>query len=67
MTCDVEFAVDDISDIVWNPSSFTHLAISPKKKKVILALAEAHTGRTSRNTFDDFIEGKGQGLIILLQ
>ena len=63
----MEFAVDDISDIVWNPSSFAYLALSPQKKDLVLALAEAHLGRTSDHTFDDFVIGKGQGLIILLQ
>ncbi len=47
--------------------SFVRLAIPFKKKEVIQALAEAHTGQGSEHTFDDFVVGKGLGLIILLQ
>ena len=63
----VEFAVADIKDINWNPASFAQLAIPTKQKEVIQALAEAHTSRQTDHTFDDFIIGKGLGLIILLQ
>ena len=59
--------VDDITDIVWNPSSFDNLAIPATKKKVITALAKAHISRASDDVIDDFVEGKGQGLITLLQ
>ena len=67
MPCEVEFLVDNMQPIVWNPSSFENLTIPPEKKTVITALAEAHLSRTSDNKFDDFIEGKGQSLIALLQ
>ena len=30
---EVEFVVDDIKDIVWNPSSFENFAVPPAKKK----------------------------------
>ena len=59
--------VDDITDIVWNPSSFDNLAIPTTKKKVITALAKAHISRAPDDVIDDFVEGKGQGLITLLQ
>jgi hypothetical protein len=59
--------MDDISNIVWNPSSFANLAIPSQKKQLVLALAEAHLGETSDQTFDDFVIGKGRGLIMLLQ
>ncbi|KAL8800740.1 MAG: hypothetical protein Q9182_004945 [Xanthomendoza sp. 2 TL-2023] len=62
-----EFVVDDITEIVWNPSSFDNLAILATKKKVITALAKAHMSRVSDDVIDDFVEGKGQGLITLLQ
>lgn len=65
--CIAEFAVADIKDIIWNPAAFTELAIPTKKKEVIQALAEAHTSREIDHTFDDFVVGKGLGLIILLQ
>lgn len=58
--------VDDITEIVWNLSSFDNLAIPATKKKVITALAKAYISRVSDDIIDDFMEGKGQGLIILL-
>jgi len=67
MLYEVEFVVDDIRDIVWNPSSFDNLSIPAAKKKVITALAKAHMSRASDDVIDDFVEGKGQGLITLLQ
>ncbi|KAI4131516.1 MAG: hypothetical protein LQ341_006356 [Variospora aurantia] len=51
----LEFAVDDISNIVWNPSSFANLAIPSQKKQLILALAQAHLGKTSDHMFDNFV------------
>ena len=63
----VEFVVNNIKDIVWNPSSFDNLAIPAAKKKVITALAKSHMSRASDDVIDDFVEGKGQGLITLLQ
>ncbi|KAL9629437.1 MAG: hypothetical protein Q9164_006881 [Protoblastenia rupestris] len=62
----LEFVVDDIKAIVWNPSSFDNLAIPAAKKKVITALAKAYMSRASGDGIDDFVEGKGQGLIALL-
>ena len=63
----MEFVVDNIKAVVWNPSSFDNLAIPAAKKKVITALAKAHISRASGDVVDDFVEGKGQGLITLLQ
>jgi len=40
---------------------------SPPRKNLVLALAKAHLGETSDHTFDDFVVGKGRGLIMLLQ
>ena len=62
-----EFAVADIKDINWNPAAFAQLAIPSKQKEVIQALTEAYTSRGPDYTFDDFIVGKGLGLIVLLQ
>ncbi|KAI4103533.1 MAG: hypothetical protein L6R37_003750 [Teloschistes peruensis] len=62
----IEQNIDDITEIVWNPSSFDNLAIPATKKRVITALAKAHMSRASDDVIDDFVEGKGQGLITLL-
>ena len=42
------------------------LVIPTNQMGVIHALAEAHTSRDTDHTFDDFVLGKGLGLIILL-
>lgn len=63
----MEFVVDNIKAVIWNPSSFDNLVIPAAKKKVITALTKAHMSRASGDVIDDFIEGKGQGLITLLQ
>ena len=65
--CVAEFAVADIKNISWNPAAFAQLSIPSKQKEVIQALAEAHISRGPHHTFDDFVVGKGMGLIILLQ
>ncbi len=62
----MEFAVADITEISWNVSLFDNLAIQPEKKKLIRALTKSHTSQATRSSFDDFVAGKGQGLIILL-
>jgi phosphopentomutase len=43
------------------------LAIPEDKKKVIKSLTESRVRATTKGKFDDIIEGKGQGVIILLQ
>jgi hypothetical protein len=67
LTYVVEFAVAGIEDIEWSPLPFNCLTISDGQREVIMALAEAHTSRVSGATFDDFVEGKGRGLNVLLQ
>ena len=67
LTCLVEFAVAYTSDIDWDESSFGRLAIPGDTKKAIQALSKAHLGRDSDVHFEDFVAGKGRGLIVLLQ
>ncbi|KAF2455229.1 P-loop containing nucleoside triphosphate hydrolase protein [Lineolata rhizophorae] len=62
----VGFAVANIRPISWNPGSFAHLAIPRDKKDMLRAVAEAYSGGDSGPAFDDFIQGKGRGLITLL-
>jgi hypothetical protein len=60
-------AVTDIKEIDWKQAALDDLHIPPKKKKAVQALSEAHVKRASTNSFDDVVEGKGQGFIVLLQ
>ncbi|GAB7365488.1 hypothetical protein MBLNU230_g6561t1 [Neophaeotheca triangularis] len=59
------FEVDNISDMVWNDQAFDQLVMSNRRKRMIHALVERNQKQGPR--FDDFIQGKGQGLIMLLQ
>jgi hypothetical protein len=75
----VEFAVADITDIEWSSLPFDCLKISNEQREVIMARAkvdvgdnaeagaEAQISQVPGAVFDDFVEGKGQGLNVLLQ
>jgi hypothetical protein len=54
-------------DIEWSSRPFNYLEIPDKNKEIIIALAESRTGQLPRNTFDNFVTGKGRDLNILLQ
>ena len=62
-----EFAVAFIDDIQWSDLPFESLVIPLKKKTVLQALVRRHNPEVEDESFDDFVEGKGKGLIILLQ
>ncbi|OBT39802.1 hypothetical protein VE00_09661 [Pseudogymnoascus sp. WSF 3629] len=62
----LEFAVADILEISWNGSLFNQVAIPSRSKKLIEALTTFQSGGQAKYTFDDFVEGKGRGLIMLL-
>ncbi|KAK4625708.1 uncharacterized protein CLAFUR5_05938 [Fulvia fulva] len=57
--------VDGIRDIKWNAASFKRLVLPNDYKELILSFVESHRER-AEDSFDDIIEGKGQGMIILL-
>lgn len=60
----VRFDVDLVEDIIWNPDAFDHLDIPEERKEIVHSLTEAHY--RDAGGFDDFIEGKGIGLIFNL-
>jgi hypothetical protein len=60
-------AFADIKEIKWKQAALDNLYIPARKKKAAQALSEAHVKRVSTNTFDDVVEGKGQGFNVLLQ
>jgi SpoVK/Ycf46/Vps4 family AAA+-type ATPase len=62
-----EFAVEKVAAIQFSDAPFDMLAIPEDKKKVIKSLTESRVRATTEGKFDDIIEGKGQGVIILLQ
>ncbi|POS74188.1 ATPase [Diaporthe helianthi] len=59
-----EFEVDSISEIAWNDRAFPGLMLPSGYKDLILSFVEGQNSK--KNTFDDIIEGKGLGLIMLL-
>lgn len=60
----MEFFVNHIEDITWSDDAFNSLVLPEDQKEVILSLAESQL--KSKTEFDDVIEGKGKGMIILL-
>jgi hypothetical protein len=62
-----EFAVSCIEEITWATLPFDSLVIPEKKKDILQALVQETAADQAETAFDDVVEGKGQGLIILLQ
>ena len=59
-----QFFVDMVSAPQFSDTVFDQLVLPERQKSLMRALVEAHTKET--NDFDDFIKGKGRGLITLL-
>jgi hypothetical protein len=62
-----EFSVSEVEEIEFSISSFGRVLIPEKQKDVILSLTSSHLVSTSDKEFGDIIDGKGRGIIILLQ
>ncbi|CAG8299662.1 unnamed protein product [Penicillium salamii] len=60
----VQFDVDNISDIAWNEDAFPQLILPEGFQNLILSFVEAQSDSTL--AFDDIIQGKGMGIIMLL-
>lgn len=60
----LEFFVEDLTDIEWNTRCFDDLVLDPSVKKTVQALVSTHSQK--RETFDDIVKGKGQGLVCVL-
>ncbi|KAK8249069.1 P-loop containing nucleoside triphosphate hydrolase protein [Phyllosticta capitalensis] len=59
------FSIDCMSNFEWNTTVFDSLVMDENLKDIIYRLVKAHTSLCPG--FDDFIKGKGRGLIGLLQ
>lgn len=59
----LEFNVEKISEIQWNDEAFANLVLPLGRKQLLQSLVEAHNQDLG---FDDFVQGKGQGLVINL-
>ncbi|KAG5771686.1 hypothetical protein H9Q72_001857 [Fusarium xylarioides] len=58
-----QFYVDDLTPVVWNDAAFNHLVLPGTEKQLAWEFVE---NKTLANTFDDFIQDKGRGIIILM-
>ncbi|KAL8651371.1 MAG: hypothetical protein Q9210_003290 [Variospora velana] len=58
------FPVGPIGEIKWNDRAFERLVLPNDHKDLILALIESQVA--NREQFDDVIQGKGKGMIMLL-
>lgn len=59
----VELNVDKIKDIEWDEDAFDNLVLPADRKMLLKSLVEAHNQQLG---FDDFIKGKGRGLVVNL-
>ncbi|RJE25045.1 AAA family ATPase [Aspergillus sclerotialis] len=63
----LEFYIDGVKDITWNEQAFDSLVLPHAQqdlKQLILAFAESQSKNIG--DFDDIIQGKGRGVIMLL-
>ena len=61
----MEFNVQLATAISWNPETFAGLVLPADRKTLLRSLVEAHDADGGAG-FDDFVRGKGQGLVINL-
>ena len=59
----MEFNVEKIQDVEWNEDAFENLVLPGDRKNLLQSLVEAHHKEIG---FDDFIKGKGHGLVVNL-
>ncbi|KAK8151673.1 P-loop containing nucleoside triphosphate hydrolase protein [Phyllosticta citrichinensis] len=60
----LKFFVNSVKEIEWQVDAFESLVLPSNQKELILGFTEAQ--RKHVDAFDDVIEGKGRGIILLL-
>jgi hypothetical protein len=63
LTSTVDPEIDQVCDVAWNKRSFSHLVVDNETKELIQALVNS---QISPELGTDFIESKGNGLLILI-
>ncbi|KAM0421225.1 hypothetical protein ACHAPT_010945 [Fusarium lateritium] len=58
-----QFFVDDLSPVIWNDEAFGNLVLPGGEKQLAWEFVE---NKALASNFDDFIQDKGRGLIILM-
>lgn len=61
----VEFDIEFVQPFEWNCEAYENLVIPSEQKAVLTTLVEAHTSGPAAK-IDDFVRGKGLGLVINL-
>ncbi len=61
----MEFTLDFVQDFTWNTEAYENLVIPAEQKSILTTLVETHSSSASQK-MDDFVAGKGQGLVINL-
>lgn len=56
--------IDSVEPITWQKNAWDFLQMDEERKRVVRGVIESH--RASSLAFDDFIPGKGRGLVLLL-
>ena len=60
----LDFFLDQLSPIDWNPNCFDQLVLPEAQKDTVKALVSTHSEQ--KLGFDDIVKGKGKGLILVL-
>ncbi|EQB58541.1 AAA family ATPase [Colletotrichum gloeosporioides Cg-14] len=58
------FAISRVKPVIWNEKAFDKLILDKQRKKMIKLLVQGH--QIHEAAFDDFVLGKGKGLVGLL-
>lgn len=58
------FFIEQLGEIVWNSNAFDTLVLPMDTKDMLRGFVESQV--QSQSTFDDVIEGKGKGIVMLL-
>lgn len=66
LTKSVECAVGDLRRVEWSRVAFDRLQLPEDKRHILLSVITSRLYSNSEVVFDDFIEGKGRGLNVLL-
>jgi hypothetical protein len=56
--------VEKLEDVVWNPDVYDNLKLEDDTKSKLRTIVRGHSAHLT--DFDDFIAGKGRGLVFLL-
>ncbi|KAJ6534955.1 P-loop containing nucleoside triphosphate hydrolase protein [Mycena capillaripes] len=59
----LEFDVTKVAPVDWNDDAFANLVLPGDRKTLLRSLVEAHHAEVG---FDDFVKGKGAGLVVNL-